>query len=98
MILTVEQRKKLIELYPYLQPRNLWTDKVSEDYDYSYIRGEHELPEGWIRLFFLYCKNLRSKLVETNTLDKFRFSQLKKSMVECVCTISVFRKIAMLIY
>ena len=78
MTLTAEQRKKLIELYPYLQPRNLWAGKVSEDYDYSYIRGEHELPEGWIRLFFLYCKNLRSKLVETDTLDKFRFSQLKE--------------------
>lgn len=78
MTLTAEQRKKLIDLYPYLQPRNLWTGKVSEDYDYSYIRGEHELPEGWLRLFFLYCKNLRPILVETELLNKFGFSQLKE--------------------
>ena len=78
MTLTPEQRKKLVKLYPYLQPRNVWTDKVSEDYDYSYIRGEHELPTGWLRLFFLYCKNLRNRLVETDALDKFRFSQLKE--------------------
>ena len=78
MTLTNEQRKQLIDLYPYLQPRNLWTGKVSEDYDYSYIRGEHELPEGWDRLFLLYCKNLRPLLVEAKLLDKFMFSQLKE--------------------
>ena len=78
MTLTSEQRKQLIDLYPYLQPCNLWTGKISEDYDYIYIREEHEIPEGWIRLFFLYCKNLRSRLVGTETIDKFRFSQLKE--------------------
>ena len=78
MKLTTEQRKQLIKVYPYLQPRNVWTGKISEDYDYSYIRGEHELPDGWLRLFLLYCKNLRPILVETELLDKFRFSQLKE--------------------
>lgn len=78
MTLTSEQRKKLIELYPYLQPRNLWTGKVSEDYDYSYIRGEYELPDGWLRLFFLYCKNIRPYLIKANILNTFQFSQLKE--------------------
>lgn len=78
MTLTKEQRKQLIEIYPYLQPRNLWAGKIADDYDYSYIRGEHELPDGWLRLFFLYCKNLRPILIETNLLDKFQFSQLKE--------------------
>ena len=33
---TKEQNKKLIERYPFLMPRNRWTGKVPEDYDYSY--------------------------------------------------------------
>lgn len=78
MNLTKEQRKQLIEIYPYLQPRNLWTGDVTEYYDYGHIRGEYELPDGWLRLFFLYCKNLRPCLLEEGMLDKFRFSQLKE--------------------
>lgn len=78
MNLTVEQRKKLIEIYPYLEPCNLWTGKVSEDYDYSYIRGESELPEGWFRLFLMYCKDIRIYLIESEMLYTFRFSQLKE--------------------
>ena len=73
-----EQNKRLIEIYPYLQPRNVWSDKIPEDYDYSYIRGDHEIPEGWMRLFLLYCKAIRPVLVNADYLDKFRFSQLKE--------------------
>lgn len=75
---TPEQNKKLIEIYPYLLPRNVWTDSVPEDYDYSWIRGHHEIPSGWMRLFLLYCKAIRPVLVEAGYLDKFRFSQLKE--------------------
>ena len=78
MKLTSEQRKKLIEIYPYLQPRNLWTDETIVTDNYTYIRGEYELPEGWLKLFLLYCKNIRCSLAETNMLNKFRFSQLKE--------------------
>ena len=34
-----EQIKKLVERYPYLLPRNVWTGEVPEDYDYTYIIG-----------------------------------------------------------
>lgn len=77
-LFTPDQNKKLVEIYPYLQPRNIYSDKIPEQYDYSYIRGDHELPEGWMRLFLLYCKAIRSELVKTNYLNKFRFSQIKE--------------------
>ena len=77
MNLTVDQRKNLIEIYPYLQPRSLWMGEIPTDYDYSYIRGE-ELPNGWLKLFLLYCKNIRPVLQKTNTLETFRFSDLKE--------------------
>lgn len=78
MSYTIDQNKKLIELFPYLQPRNVWTGKIAENYDYSYIRGDNELPNGWLRLFLLFCKHLKPYLVKSDTLDKFQFSQLKE--------------------
>lgn len=78
MKFSVEQTKRLIECYPYLKPRNVWTDEDIEGHDYSYLRGLNELPEGWHKLFLLYCKNLRPYLLNSNCLDKFRFSQLKE--------------------
>ena len=71
-------RKALIEEYPYLQPRNVWNDEISEDYDYEYILGEYDLPEGWMKLFLQMCEDIREPLVKANYLNEFRFSQLKE--------------------
>jgi len=38
--------KELIKKYPYLLPRNVWTDKVVEDYDYSWTHLD-DFPTGW---------------------------------------------------
>lgn len=70
--------KNLIEYMPYLQPRNVWTDEIPEDYDYEYIRGEHELPEGWFSLFLDMCEDIRKPLEKIGHLDKFRFTQIKE--------------------
>ncbi len=78
MTLTQIQRKRLIELYPYLQPRNVWTGKIADDYNYKYIKGEYDLPPGWFKLFLLYCKNIKPLLVQANMLDTFQFSQIKE--------------------
>lgn len=80
--LTVEQNKALIEHFPYLQPRNLWTDKIPEDYSYEYVRGAHELPDGWHRLFLLYCMSIKPPLRKANFIDQFRFSQIKEKWGE----------------
>ena len=74
----IEQNKALVERYPFLLPRNVWTDKVPEDYDYSYIRGIHEIPEGWKKLFFQMCEDIRQPLIDANYLDQFRFTQIKE--------------------
>lgn len=71
-------RKALIEEYPYLQPRNVWTDKIAEDYDYEYILGEHDLPEGWFELFLQMCEDIKEPLIKADYLNEFRFSQLKE--------------------
>lgn len=74
----LERNKKLIEEYPFLQPRNVWTDKISEDYDYSYVLGVDDIPKGWERLFLQMCKDLKKQLIKDNYLDKFRFTQIKE--------------------
>ena len=75
MTLTTEQRKQLIQIYTYLEVRNVWTDEPCDNYS---IHGEFELPRGWLRLFLLYCKHLREDLKKHNQLDKFKFSQIKE--------------------
>ena len=81
----IERNKKLIERYPFLLPRNLWTDEVPKDYDYSYIRGERELPQGWWKLFLQMCEDIRQPLIDIDYLDKFRFSQIKEKYNSMRC-------------
>lgn len=79
-----EKIKEIVERYPYLLPRNVWTDKVPEDYDYTYIKGL-EIPIGWRRLFFQMCEDIRQPLIDADCLDKFRFSQIKEKYNEMRC-------------
>lgn len=72
------KNKELIERYPFLQPRNVWTDKIPEDFNYEHTRLD-EIPDGW-RIAFgeKLCEELREALIEADYLDKFRFSQIKE--------------------
>ena len=74
----IEKNKELIKKYPFLLPRNVWTDKVLEDYDYSYTRLD-EIPDGW-RIAFgeQLCEELKDALLQAGYLDKFRFTQIKE--------------------
>jgi hypothetical protein len=71
-------RKALIEEYPYLQPRKAMTGEVHPDYDYQYIVGEYDLPEGWMQLFLQACEDIREPLEKACDLEKFRFLQVKE--------------------
>lgn len=48
----VELNKTLINLYPWLKPKNRFTGEVLDDYDYSYTELDN-LPNGWLRAFGL---------------------------------------------
>lgn len=75
MELTNLQRQKLINSFPYLQLRNLWSGKLVENCEY--IVGD-SIPEGWFRLFLLYCKNIKSSLEKSNYIDEFMFTDVKE--------------------
>ena len=82
---TKEQNKQLVERYPFLLPRNVWTDELPEDYDYSYINGIGEIPEGWEKLFLQMCEDIRQPLIDASYLDKFRFTQIKEKYNRMEC-------------
>lgn len=83
--MTKEENKALIERMPYLMPRNVFTDEVVDNYDYEYIRGEYELPDGWLRLFLQMCEDIREPLIKADYLNSFRFSQIKEKWGRMEC-------------
>lgn len=80
-----QQNKKLVERYPFLLPRNVWTDEIPDDYDYSYINGIGEIPKGWEKLFLQLCEDIRQPLIDADYLDKFRFTQIKEKYNRLEC-------------
>lgn len=75
---TIEQNKKLVEAFPFLLPRNRWTDEVVEDYDYTWTELD-AMPEGWRKLFGeLMCTEIAAILKKANYLDKYRIVQIKE--------------------
>lgn len=74
---TIEENRRLIKEYPFLQPRNVWTDKIDDEYDYSYTLAD-DCPEGWREIFLKMCADIKPMLVDAGFLDDFRFSQIKE--------------------
>ena len=73
-----ESNQKLIERFPFLIPRNRWTGKVPEDYDYSYTELD-SMPDGWRKAFGeQMCEDIRDELVHAEYLDQYRITQIKE--------------------
>lgn len=69
--------KELIEKYPFLQLRNVWTGKLIEDCDYTYL--DH-MPKGWRNCFGIQmCDDILKALIEggMNPRDYF-ITQIKE--------------------
>lgn len=74
----VKANKQLIEEFPFLLPRNRWTGKVSEDYDYTYTELD-ALPDGWRKAFGIQmCQEIKDSLIKSNYLDEYRIMQIKE--------------------
>ena len=70
--------KKLIAEYPFLLPRNVFTDKVSDDYDYHYTLLD-DMPRGWKKAFGeQLCRELKEALVKEGILEDYRVMQVKE--------------------
>lgn len=70
--------RKLIERYPFLMPHNRWTDKIPEDFDYSYTELD-AMPYGWRKAFGeQLCDEIREELIRVGYLEKYRITQIKE--------------------
>ena len=78
---TAKQRrynKRLCQRYPFLVPRNVWTDKVTWDKKYAWTLAI-DFPIGWWKAFgIMLCEELRIELIRCGYLNKFRFEEIKE--------------------
>lgn len=75
---TIEENKELIKKYPWLLPKNIWTDEIVENYDYSWTELD-EVPDGW-RIAFgdLLCEDIQAELEKYDFVNKYRIVQIKE--------------------
>lgn len=69
--------KKLLKQYPWLRPRNRFTDElIPNDDNYTEL---DEMPEGW-RISFAeeMCEEIHQVLLNTNSVDSYRVLQIKE--------------------
>ena len=70
--------KALCERYPFLIPRNVWTDSIVEDYNYEFTELDG-MPDGWRKAFGIqFMEELREELIKVNNLNTFRIIQIKE--------------------
>ena len=80
--------KKLCKHYPFLIPRNRWTDKPiwnkknknMRSYNAPYAYTELDaMPLGWREVFGeQMCEEIKNELVKYNYLDEYRITEIKE--------------------
>ena len=67
--------KELIKKYPWIQLRNIWTNKIVDD-ELTWL---DDLPEGWRKAFGLQMvEELDQILRKANYQDKYKITQIKE--------------------
>lgn len=72
------KNKKLCKRYPFLIPRNRWTGKIVDNYNYDWTELDC-MPNGWRRAFGKqFMEELRKECIKYNYLDKLRIMEIKE--------------------
>lgn len=67
--------QELIKKYPWLQIRNVWTDKKIDN-EFTWL---DDLPEGWRKAFGLQIvEDLDQILRKANYQNKYKITQIKE--------------------
>lgn len=75
------KNKKLLKKYPWLAPRNVWSDKLVEN-EYRYTLFD-EIPRGWkIAFGDMMIEEINQELVEHNLVREYRILQIKEKYGE----------------
>ena len=80
-----ESNKELIEKYPFLMPRDIYTGKIDRKYDYSYM--PYEFTNGWKNIWWKLVESLGSEYNNLSEEKKAQFSiiQTKEKFGEMRC-------------
>ena len=74
----IEKNKKLCGKYPFLLPRNVFSDELEEDYDYSYTWID-DMPDSWREKFAEpMLEELKKILIKGDYLSEYRLVQVKE--------------------
>lgn len=77
-----QSNKKLVEEYPFLLPRKLSTDTISNSYDYQYTLLD-DMPIGWRENFGIeLCDEILQVLKKYNMVNDYRIFQIKEKFGE----------------
>lgn len=72
------RNKKLIKKYCWLIPRNVWSGKIPEDYDYYYTEYDC-IPDGWQKAFGkIMLKEIDDELKKNNYVNQYRIYRIKE--------------------
>ena len=78
------QNRKLCKRYPFLIPRNRWTDKIAwgKRDKYSYTELD-DMDKGWRKAFGIQmCEEIRTELIKFDFLEKYRIMEIKEKFGE----------------
>lgn len=77
-----EENKALIERFPFLLPRNRWTDEIPDDFNYDYTELD-AMPNGW-RIAFgeQMCEEIAEALLWKRLLQMLLLIRLRQP---CKC-------------
>ena len=78
----IEEEKEIVAKYPFLQVRNI--DGTIDTYS-KFPMMNLEIPDGWYKLFFQFCDDLKEVLIEEGYLDIFYFVQIKEKYNRLEC-------------
>lgn len=94
----IMQNRLLIQKYPFLLPRNAWTDMLPDDYDYTYTMLD-QMPSGWRDAFGeQMCAEIWAELCKLDKADRdsYRVYEIKEKYGELrwygsFCTVELDR-------
>lgn len=77
-IAIINHNMGLVNRFPFLIPRNAFSGKVVEDYDFTWTELD-ELPEAWKEAFGeQIAEEINDVLIKAGYSDKYRITQIKE--------------------
>ena len=74
----IEHNKQLIEKYPWLYPRDMWSGEKVEDFDYTWTELD-AMPDGWREAFGeLLCEEIQAELEKFDFENEYSIAQIKE--------------------